>query len=76
MLVRTKLSLLEAQLADRRWLVGDKRTFVDAYATPMLRWAAAKLDDGLKTYPALAAHLERMLSDPAVRRVMEAEKTP
>ncbi len=75
-LVQTKLTLLEAQLAAGRWLVGNKRTIVDAYATPMLRWASIKLDGGLANYPALAQHQEHMLRDPSVRRVMEVEATP
>ena len=40
----------------------------------MARWAAVKLDNGLTDYPALAAHLERMLSDPGVRRVIGVEE--
>ena len=74
-LVQSKLTLLEAQLADRRWLVGDKRTIVDAYATPMLGWASTKLNGGLTNYAALARHHGRMLRDLAVRRVMEVEGT-
>ena len=74
-LIETKLALLEAQLGGNEWLVGGKRTIVDAYATPMLNWAAAKLPDGLAPYPALKAHHERMLSDPAVMKVMADEGT-
>ena len=73
-LVGSKLALLEAQLGDGTWIVGGKRTVVDAYATPMLAWAAAKLPGGLDPYPALKAHRERMLADPAVAKVMADEK--
>lgn len=73
-LVGTKLALLEAQLDDGAWIVGGKRTIVDAYATPMLAWAAAKLPGGLDPYPALKAHRERMLADPAVTKVLADEK--
>ena len=75
-LVRSKLSLLERQLDGQTWIVGNKRTIVDAYATPMLNWAAAMLPDGLADYPNLAAHRRRMRSDAAVRRVMQAEGLP
>ncbi|WP_428395790.1 glutathione S-transferase family protein [Lichenicoccus sp.] len=75
-LVRSKLSLLERQLDGQTWIVGGKRTIVDAYATPMLNWAAAMLPDGLADYPNLAAHRSRMRSDAAVRRVMQAEGLP
>lgn len=72
-LVQTKLALLEQQIDGHDWVVGDKRTVIDAYATPMLNWAAAKLPDGLQPFPACKTHRDRMLADPAVRRVMEAE---
>ena len=75
-LVRAKLALLERQLGDREWIVADRRTIVDAYATPMLNWAVSMLPDGLTGFPALAAHRHRMLDDPAVRRVMVAEGLP
>ena len=73
LLVRSKLALLEQQLANRTWIVGDKRTIVDAYATPMLNWAVSMLPEGLTGHPNLRGHRGRMLTDPAVRRVMEAE---
>ena len=72
-LVGTKLPLLEAQIGDCAWIVGGKRTIVDAYATPMLAWASAKLPGGLDPYPGLQKHLERMLADPAVAKVMADE---
>jgi glutathione S-transferase len=74
-LVRIKLALLEEQLEGRDWIVGAGRTFVDAYATPMLNWGASMLPDALAKYPAVDAHRERMLADPAVIRAMTAEGT-
>ena len=74
-LVRIKLALLEEQLHGREWIVGDGRTFVDAYATPMLNWGASMLPDALAQYPSVSAHRERMLADPAVIRAMTAEGT-
>ena len=75
-LVRGKLALLEQQSDGSAWIVGDKRTIVDAYVTPMLNWAASMLSDGLTEYPALRVHRERMLADPGVRRAMAAEGLP
>lgn len=72
-LVASKLALLDAHLSGREWIVGSKRTIIDAYLLPMARWAAAKLDNGLKAYPAVDGHLTRMLADPAVQRVLAAE---
>ena len=72
-LVRAKLELLEHQLTGHDWVVGDKRTIIDAYATPMLNWATGLLPDGLGAYPACKAHHDRMHGDPAVIRVLAAE---
>lgn len=72
-LVRGKLGLLEQQLGDQDWIVGGKRTTVDAYATPMLRWAVSMVPGGLADYPAVEAHHRRMLADPAVMRAMADE---
>ena len=73
-LVRTKLGLLDQHLTGRTWVTGGKRTILDAYVTPMLNWAVSMLPEGLQAFPAAAAHHDRMLADPAVRRVMLAEK--
>ena len=72
-LVRGRLALLEAHLDGQRWMVGDKRTILDAYVLPMLNWARAKLPGGLGAFPAIAAHHARLLADPDVRRVMATE---
>ena len=72
-LVRSKLGLLDRQVAGRSWVVGDKRTIVDAYATHMLNWASAMLPDALGGFPACHAHRERMHADPGVRRAVQAE---
>ena len=72
-LVRKRLDLLEAQLAGRDHIVGDTRTYVDAYSVPMIRWASAMLPGGLDDWPSVKAHQENMLADPAVKRVMREE---
>ena len=75
-LVAAKLSLLEAQLGSRDFIVGDRRSIVDAYATPMLRWAANVLPEGLTAYPSLSRHQSVMLADEGVKRAMAAEGLP
>jgi glutathione S-transferase len=72
-LIEKKLTLLDAQLDGHDWIVGDKRTIIDAYAAPMLNWATAKLPHGLEPYQSLEAHHDRMIGDPAVRKVMSDE---
>lgn len=70
-LVAKQLGLLERQLAGHDWIAGERRSYVDAYAVPMLRWARAKLDLG--QFPSVAAHLARMLGDAGVQRALKAE---
>lgn len=53
--------------------MGSKRTYVDAYSVPMLRWAKNVLPGGLKEYPEVARQHERMLQDESVVRVMTDE---
>jgi glutathione S-transferase len=72
-LVRKRLALLDEHLRDRTHIVGDRRSYVDAYSVPMIRWAASMLPGGLSDYPAVAAHHEAMLADAGVRRAMVDE---
>lgn len=73
-LVRKKLALLDGHLKGRRTMVGERRSVIDAYALPLLRWAEARLPDQLKAYPNVARHLDMMRADPAVGRVMASEQ--
>lgn len=50
------------------------RSVIDAYAFPMIRWAAAKLPDGLKDIPNVQALHDRLAVDPAVQRVLAREQ--
>lgn len=72
-LVRKKLSLLDRQLEGREYLLGSKRTFVDAYTVPMIRWAVSAVPGGLADYPDVRRHHEHMLADPAVQRALRDE---
>ena len=72
-LVRARLKLLDDQLAGHGWALGDKRTILDAYVTPMLNWAVSLIPGGLSDFPALEAHHKMMLRDPAVHKVMRDE---
>jgi glutathione S-transferase len=75
-LVKKRFALLEAHLANRKFLVGDRRSFLDAYLFPMARWGEAKLPGGLTAFPAVRAHATRMNEDAAVQRVLDAEASP
>lgn len=71
--VRRKFALLEAHLAGRRYFLGDRRSYLDAYVFPMERWAANMLPDGLAAYPGAQAHHDMMGADAAAKRVLAAE---
>ncbi|MBV8522831.1 MAG: glutathione S-transferase family protein [Acetobacteraceae bacterium] len=73
-MVRKRLNLLDTHLAGREQIVGEHRTVLDAYALPMMRWAAAKLPEGLVKHPNVKAHLDRIAGDPSVRKVIADEE--
>ena len=70
--VRKYLAILDARLEGRDWLV-DQRSVADPYLFVMLRWAV-RLNVGLKSYPHLSRFLERMYSDPSVRKAVIEEE--
>lgn len=71
-LVRKRLALLDDQLAGRDWVLG-RRSIIDAYAFPMLRWAAKLLPEGLTEWKNVQGLHDRMAADPAVQRVLARE---
>ncbi|AGT08083.1 glutathione S-transferase family protein [Paracoccus aminophilus] len=76
-LVAKKLDLLEDHMAGREWFLGagkGKRSYVDAYAFPMLGWARQALPDGLGARAQLKDLHARLAADPAVKKVIAAEK--
>jgi len=72
-LVRKKFDIIEAHLAGRRYMVGDKLSYLDAYLFPMERWAASMLEDGLSKYPNIQKHHDMMAADEGVKRALAAE---
>jgi glutathione S-transferase len=58
---------LEARLAGRDWLLGDRRSLADAYFAGIARWSDfhGVVDRG--DYPAVDRLYRRLLDDPAVR---------
>jgi len=74
-LVQKRFGLLEAHLAGREFFVGDKRSILDAYAFPMVRWGQGTLANGLSAFPNIRAHHERTAADSAVQRVLASEAT-
>lgn len=71
--IRRKYALLDAHLSGRRWFLGGKRSYLDAYVFPMERWGANMLGDGLDAWPGVKAHHDMMGADEAAQRVLAAE---
>lgn len=72
-LVEKKLAILDQQLEGREYFIGSKRTYVDAYSFPMVRWAKNLLPGGLQNFNNVSRHHEQLLKDSAIIRVMTDE---
>lgn len=68
-----RLATLDAHLADRNFILGDRRSVIDAYAFPMLRWTLSVFPDGLGRLPHLEPLHNRLQADAAVAKVLERE---
>ena len=71
-LVRKRLGLLDDHLAGKDWILG-RRSVIDAYAFPMIRWAANQLPEGTGGWAHVQALHDRIAADPAVQRVLARE---
>lgn len=75
-LVCRQMGLLDAHMEGRDWVLGDgrgKRSIIDAYAFPMIRWGIRMLPGGLADFPHVQALHDRLAADPAVQRVLAQE---
>lgn len=75
-LVARQFGILDAHLRGRDWVLGDgrgKRSVIDAYAFPMIRWATRVLPEGLTPWPGIQALHDRIKADPAVQAVLARE---
>ena len=70
LLVKRKLALIDRHLEGREYFMGARRTYVDAYSVPMIRWARSVLPGGLAAYPDIARHHDHLLQDRGVQRAM------
>nr|WP_286207880.1 glutathione S-transferase N-terminal domain-containing protein [Hephaestia sp. MAHUQ-44] len=72
-LAGTQLGILDHHLDGRPYILGQARSFLDAYAFPMIRWASKMLPDGVQRYSNVQALHYRLTADPAVQRVLARE---
>lgn len=67
-----RLGYVEASLADKPYLMGDKFTVADAYLFTVVRWSSfAGLDLG--PFPKLGEYMVRVAARPNVQAAMKAE---
>ena len=70
--VARRLKVLEARLADHRYILGDDYSVIDGYALIVLNWSLpAKLS--LDAYPNICGYMERLEARPSIRKVREVE---
>ncbi|MCC8941791.1 glutathione S-transferase family protein [Bradyrhizobium sp. Arg68] len=69
--IRTTYALLEREIADGGWMMGERFTLADCSAAPALFYGDMNepFGDG---HPRLAAYLERLKARPSFARVLEA----
>lgn len=71
-LLNQRLALLDAHLAGRDHIVGNRRTIADPYAWTMLGWAMG-LPEKLSAFPNLARFHAQLAQDSGVQSVLKQE---
>jgi glutathione S-transferase len=66
------LDSLDAQLADRPWLVGEERSAADLFLFMLTRWGR-NLDPAAWDRPHLRDHWTRLAERPGVRRMLDEQ---
>jgi glutathione S-transferase len=72
-LIERGFAVLDAHLAQRKYIVGERLSTIDAYAVPMVRWAKSGLPETFAKFPAVQRHYEMMCDDPGVRAAMSQQ---
>ncbi len=70
--IDAQLSRVDAHMADHEWVMGDRKTVLDAYLYTFCRWAQ-HLPKPLAEYRNLAAFAKRLDADPSVQTALEME---
>lgn len=64
------LDVMEARLEGRPYVMGERFTYVDCLAYPVVATSAARLEGALEARPNLRLYADRLGARPAVRRAM------
>jgi len=68
--IRTAYGMIEERIGERGWFVGDALSIVECAAAPSLYYAN-RVEPLGGAYPRVSAYLERLMSRPSMKRVME-----
>jgi glutathione S-transferase len=75
-LAAKQFGILDVHLWGRDWILGPgrgKRSGIDAYAFPMIRWGIKLLPDGIAPWPNVQALHDRLAADTSVQKVLARE---
>jgi glutathione S-transferase len=72
--VSASFALIERDMLKGSWVMGEQYTICDPYLFTVAQWLEGDSVD-LSTLPKVMAHRQRMSERPAVRKVMEEEKS-
>ena len=72
--VASALDVIEANLEGKDWMLGEKKSVVDAFLYPMANWAYG-FDKPTSAYPNIHRVIRQLAADPAVQAVHEAQGT-
>lgn len=73
-IVRKRLKLLDMHLENNQFVLPGRRTLLDAYAFPMLRWATSQLPERLTHFKHVEALYRCVEDDPLVQKVLTEEE--
>jgi glutathione S-transferase len=71
---RTALDMVDAEMADKTWAMGDAFTMADCAAAPPLFYGNMLMQPFRDTHPNAAAYLDRLLARPSYARALAAAK--
>ncbi|MFT2793439.1 glutathione S-transferase family protein [Serratia sp. T13T92] len=69
-LVEKVFNVLDRHLSDHDYIVANRMSIIDAYATPMFRWAKISLPDTFSKYPHVTRHYSMMCKNEGVQSAM------
>ncbi|UAN45142.1 glutathione S-transferase family protein [Serratia sp. JSRIV001] len=73
LLVERTFQILNTHLENHEFIVGGHLSIIDAYATPMLRWAKHGMPEKFKTYSSIERHYNMMCSDRKIIMAMQQQ---